>query len=111
MRISPKEPMVFSAFSLITDVSFKIRRSLEIQLSISTIFSFPPTALPIHTPNNVLIRNDIPAIKAWNSHNSGEIKKKENSIGSVIPVKKLVKPAAKSILLLFHGFWATQFCT
>ena len=64
----------------------------------------PPPALPMQTPRKVLIRKDVPAINAWKTHKSGEIKIKENSIGSVMPVKKLVRPAASKIPFAFSRF-------
>ena len=51
-----------------------------------------------------MMKNDIPAINAWNTHKIGEIKINENSIGSVIPVAKEVNAEASNIPF-------TRFCS
>lgn len=51
--MTPNDPVVFKISSSTTEVSLRIKRNLEIQLSMSRIFSFPPMALRIAFPNSL----------------------------------------------------------
>ena len=59
----------------------------------------PDKVIPIFTPKIFITANETPANKQWIPYKAGAMNRKENSNGSVIPVKKAVKAPDSKIPL------------